>query len=200
MIIPLRCKNCKDILTGDTGDYLFFCRECSISYLLNGDRLSPVNTFEIDSVEGYTHLLPLYLYDITVDYTVFASKRQGEVAQLIGRELKMVVRGFTMIDPVYFGDLELATADSINQNKLQLRPYTIRDKNFRLNVRPDVAERLLRYNFMRYFDRRADITGLKYNLTTNAMGILFLKATLKEKTIYLSDLQKELPSYAILSI
>ena len=200
MIISLKCKNCKGNLLGEADEFLFLCKECNSTYLLTDNGMKPISTFQIVDDEKYQILLPMYLFDISIDYKLFSTKRQEVVAQAIGNSIRMVVRGFSMIDPVYFGDIELETISRVNNREINLDRLTPKEKNFKLNIRPDVANRLLDYNFMRYFDRRADITGLKYNYEIADTNILFLKAMLNNGTILLSDLKKELPSFAFLSI
>lgn len=145
-------------------------------------------------------LLPLYLFKTHIEYIGFATKKQNDVAIKMGDSPLIVVKGISMIDPIYFGDIEIETMQRLNRLQAEIREERLTKKIFFLDIRPEIAERLSRYNFMKYFDRQADITGMQYNFTIESASILFLKGKRDREKIYISELASEIPAYSIITI
>lgn len=145
-------------------------------------------------------LLPLYLFKTNIEYIRFTNKKQNDIAVQIGNNPLIVVRGVSIIDPIYFGDIEIETMQRLNKLKTEIRQERLTNKVFSLNIRVEVAERLSRYNFMKYFDRQADITGMQYNFIIESVSVLFLKGKRDSEKIYISELAAEIPAYSIITV
>ncbi len=200
MVISLRCKKCKDPLKGERDEYAFFCGSCKSTYILQNDTLKEIETYFFDNDYNMDFLIPLYLFNTNIEYINLESKKQIDLSIKIGNRLQIITRGISIIDPVYFGDIEIETMHRLNNLKTRIKQEKPGDKIFRLDINPQIAMRLLRYNFMKFFDRQADITGMKYSLTIESFSLLFLKTKIDKDKIYISELTKELSRHSILTI
>jgi len=200
LVISLRCKYCKNSLIASISEYLFLCSNCKKLFLLTDTKLKETESFLIKNDCGFTLLLPLMLFKSKIEYLHFASNRQREIASRCGINPIIAVRAFSMIDPLYFGDIEFDITQKLNNSRIEIIPFAPQKKNFIMNIKPEITERLSRYTFMKYFDRNVDITGMQYSFTVESLSILFLKGIRKNNKIYLPDLSQELPESAIFSI
>ncbi len=200
MIISLRCKICRDGLTGNIYEHLFFCNNCKKIYILREEKLEEIVSYIIDNEMDYNVLFPMFLFKCRVEYINFATARQKDVAIKCGNTIEVAVRAFSMIDPVYFGDIEIEIMQKINNSHIQLKRYTPEEKIFSMNINPEIGSRLSRYTFMKYFDRMTDITGMQYSFSIESSSILFLRGKMEDSKIILSDLKREIPLSAIITL
>lgn len=200
MVISLRCKSCKERLIGDRNEYLFFCNNCKRVYLMRDQGFEEINTYIISNDKDFDILFPTCLFRCKIDYIHFATNKQKEIASKYGTNLYVIVRAFSMIDPIYFGDIEIEIMQKLNNSQIEFKEYTLNNKIFSMNIKPEICSRLARYTFMKYFDRMADITGLQYSFIIESTSILFLRGRKEGRKILLQDLQKEMPASAIIIV
>lgn len=200
MIISLRCKECKEGLLGNQYEYLFLCGNCKKIYILQDNRLNNIEGFILRGDYEADLLLPFMVFECQVDYLHFATKRQEETSIKCGTKPLIAVRAFSMIDPIYFGDIELDITHRLNNTNRDYLPFAPDKKNFTMDINPDVIKLLARYTFMKYFDRQSDITDMKFTFSIISSFLLFIRGKRENKRIYLYELEKDIPESAILSI
>ncbi|MCX7944154.1 MAG: hypothetical protein N2746_06560 [Deltaproteobacteria bacterium] len=200
MTILLRCKQCNYDLLGGKNEYLFLCPNCHALYLLINEKLTYIDSYITTDTTNYNMLLPFLLFHTEIEYIHFATNKQKDVSIKCGVNPIVVVRAFSMIDPIYFGDLEVNITLSLNKLQMKIIPYKPATKNFVMDIKPEVLEKLSRYTFLKYLDIQADITGLKYSYRVESSSILFLKGEIKADKILIHELKQELPIFSILSI
>lgn len=193
MVISLRCKECKDRLIGKIDEYLFLCRNCQNLFILREDKFLKIDAFVFNNEIEAHILLPFLIFKVTIDYLDFATEKQKEVSIRCGNKPTIAVRAFSMIDPIYFGDLSLEITAKLNKSNCELLPYKPKKKNFTMNIKPETLQRLSRYTFMKYFDRQTDITGMKYTFQIESFDILFLIGNINSDKLKIIDFNKEVP-------
>ncbi len=199
MIISLRCKECRNTLSGAKDEYLFLCSYCKTLYILKEKNFYKIESFIPKNDSEYNILLPFLIMHSGIEYLHFATDRQKEVSIKCGNSPVIAVRAFSMIDPLYFGDLETELTLKLSRSEFPLVLYTPQEKNFTMNIKPEVLERLARYTFMKYFDMQGDITGMEYSFRTESSAILFLRGKTSGNRLILQDVKQELPLSALLS-
>ncbi|MCX7958560.1 MAG: hypothetical protein N3B13_05880 [Deltaproteobacteria bacterium] len=200
MIISLRCKECRETLSGGKDEYLFICPNCGTLYLFREDRFDKTEAFITSGDSEFNILLTFLLFRSEVEYLDFSTNRQKEISIRCGINPIIAVRAFSMIDPIYFGDMEIEITAKINKSQTEIIPYSPHKKNFMMDIKPQILERLARYTFMKYFDIQTDITGMKYSFKIESSAVLFLRGKVSGNKIIIPDINKEIPKSAILAI